>query len=172
MMRRPASRWEYMRSHTSSSSADVSWWASEVGEWTLRPNIFTPLCWQRGCFGCWGGDVWLMMNINRWINTPGCPYTSWINQHLQGFFHCLNKIERYEFWVVFSLHIWRPLKMVSRLVVVTHYYNKPTCKTTKKSRTIYYSCGSQETEISFMKLNWAKMSKKYRALTLSVYKIP
>lgn len=46
----------------------------------------------------------LMMNINRCGLTPqAVSYASWINQHVQGFFHCVNKIERWTFWVTLFL---------------------------------------------------------------------
>ncbi|XP_054452311.1 CXXC motif containing zinc binding protein isoform X1 [Anoplopoma fimbria] len=52
-MRKSRSRWEYMRSHTSSSSANViKLKASQLGERTLQPNILRSFSCHQGCIRC------------------------------------------------------------------------------------------------------------------------
>lgn len=76
-MRNSASRWEYMRSHISSKSADlIMRGASEIGKWTLQPDIVRPLSWYQR-----------MMNINSCGLTTQVVYISpGLNNIFKAFF--------------------------------------------------------------------------------------
>lgn len=104
-MRKLVSLWGYMRSHTSSSSADITmYWALEEH---CRKTSSAPIPGDGECLDTemWSA-LWLMTNIKACgLRQQVVVHMSWIDQHakrmffLVVFFQSLNKNEGWTFWI-------------------------------------------------------------------------